>query len=264
MTIKLIATDMDGTFLTDDKKFDQVRFKNLMDYLKQEQIKFVSASGNQFYLLKNFFKDYPEILYVAENGALVGSQTEVYVDYPLAEDVVQKIINVLADLKNVRAVVSAEKSAYILNNVSEGFLSLTRMYYPELQLINDYGEINDNILKFSINCPYDETEAYMQKLANAIGPTVEVVSSGHGDIDVIRAGISKATGLAYLGEKFDISASEMCAFGDGGNDLAMLDYVGHGVAMGNATPIVQQTADFETLDNNQQGVIQHLEEIFQI
>ena len=227
-------------------------------------IKLVAASGNQYYLLKKIFKDYPETLFVAENGAFVGSHSETYVDYPLTKDVVQKILTVLADLDNIRVVVSAEKSAYILNNVTQEFLDLTRIYYTKLKLISDYQAIDDNILKFSINCPDDETELYMKKLADAIGPTVEVVSSGNGSIDVIRAGISKATGLADLGKKFGIKSSEMCAFGDGGNDLTMLKYVGHGVAMENATPIVKQIADFTTLDNNQQGVIKHLEDIFQI
>lgn len=56
----------------------------------------------------------------------------------------------------------------------------------------------------------------------------------------------------------------MCAFGDGGNDLEMLRYVGHGVAMENGSPIVLETAKYQTINNNQQGVIAHLEEVFGI
>lgn len=47
MTIKLVATDMDGTFLNDDKHFDKERFQRVYDYMNQNDIRFVSASGNQ-------------------------------------------------------------------------------------------------------------------------------------------------------------------------------------------------------------------------
>ncbi len=46
--IKLIATDMDGTFLTDDKTYDKPLFERLFDRFLEEDIKFVVASGNHY------------------------------------------------------------------------------------------------------------------------------------------------------------------------------------------------------------------------
>lgn len=253
---------MDGTFLTDEKHFDRERFQKVYDYMTENNIQFVSASGNQYYQLRNFFKDFPDTLFVAENGALIGSHQEVYRADTFEPETVEKILDVLNSLPNVKTVVCGKKAAYILKSVPDDFFKLTKFYFPQIKSVNDFKEINDGVLKFSVNCPDDETETYMDKLATLIGPEVSVVSSGHGDIDVIRADVNKATGLQYLSEKLNIKPEEMCAFGDGGNDLEMLDYVGHGVAMKNATPIVHQTANFETVDNNQQGVIQHLEELF--
>lgn len=264
MTIKLVATDMDGTFLTDDKHFDKERFSHVYDYMTKNGITFVSASGNQYYQLKDFFKDFPKTLFVAENGALVGSHDKIYKTDTFSHDVVQKTIKVLNSLDDVQSIVCGEKSAYIAKNVTPEFAKMSKFYFPEITSVDKLEDVTDNILKFSINCPPDETETYMEKLADMIGPTVSVVTSGHGDIDVIRADVNKATGLDYLSDKLNIEPEEMCAFGDGGNDLEMLRYVGHGVAMKNASPIVHATAPFETVDNNQQGVIQHLEELFEI
>ncbi|WP_314154722.1 HAD hydrolase family protein, partial [Rouxiella badensis] len=72
MSIKLIAVDMDGTFLNDDKAYDKARFLEQYAELKARDIRFVVASGNQFYQLVHYFPEIQqEIAFVAENGAYV-------------------------------------------------------------------------------------------------------------------------------------------------------------------------------------------------
>nr|WP_279384796.1 HAD-IIB family hydrolase [Lacticaseibacillus manihotivorans] len=104
----------------------------------------------------------------------------------------------------------------------------------------------------------------MAQIAQATKGLAVPTSSGHGDIDVIQPGINKATGLKRLGDSLGIDLSEMCAFGDGGNDLEMLQEVGLGVAMQNASPQVSAIADDHTLDNNHAGVLAYLEKNLQL
>lgn len=54
MTVKVIVTDMDGTFLNDAKQYDRPRFLAQFAQLKQQGIEFVVASGNQYYQLISF------------------------------------------------------------------------------------------------------------------------------------------------------------------------------------------------------------------
>lgn len=65
-------------------------------------------------------------------------------------------------------------------------------------------------------------------------------------IDLQRSGVSKAIGVAKVIEHFGLKPEEAIAFGDGGNDVEMLTYVGTGVAMGNAVPPAKQAADYVT------------------
>ena len=62
MMIKLIATDMDGTFLDSDKRFDP-EFIDIFYKLKEKGIKFVIASGNQYYRLYQKFLPLSEQMY---------------------------------------------------------------------------------------------------------------------------------------------------------------------------------------------------------
>ena len=59
MTVKIIAVDMDGTFLNEEKQYNKARFLKQYQQLQQRGIHFVVASGNELSTLKNYF---PELL----------------------------------------------------------------------------------------------------------------------------------------------------------------------------------------------------------
>ena len=72
--------------------------------------------------------------------------------------------------------------------------------------------------------------------------------------DVIPSGGSKKVGMEKILEYFGLSSQEAIAFGDGGNDVPMLEYAGVGVAMGNAADTVKQAANFVTHSVDDNGV----------
>ncbi|WP_250391748.1 HAD hydrolase family protein, partial [Escherichia coli] len=73
MSIKLIAVDMDGTFLSDQKTYNRERFMAQYQQMKAQGIRFVVASGNQYYQLISFF---PEI---ANEIAFVGNDSNLLI-----------------------------------------------------------------------------------------------------------------------------------------------------------------------------------------
>ena len=62
-----------------------------------------------------------------------------------------------------------------------------------------------------------------------------------------------------MSEVIGISKEEMVAFGDGFNDLSMIQYAGLGVAMGNAKDVVKENADFIAKTNDEDGIVEVLE-----
>lgn len=65
---------------------------------------------------------------------------------------------------------------------------------------------------------------------------------------------SKSNALKALCKHLSISQTEVIAFGDGDNDIDMLQFAGIGVAMGNASNYVKSKADYVTLSNEENGV----------
>ena len=76
--------------------------------------------------------------------------------------------------------------------------------------------------------------------------------------DVVPRGSSKAVGIDKIIEYYGISLHETMAFGDGGNDMAMLCHAGIGVAMGNAGDEVKEAADYVTDSVDDDGVMNAL------
>jgi hydroxymethylpyrimidine pyrophosphatase-like HAD family hydrolase len=87
-------------------------------------------------------------------------------------------------------------------------------------------------------------------------------STNRGLIELSAAGITKATGLAEVCELLEVPAGRVVAFGDMPNDLEMLRWAGHGVAMANAHPDVLAAANEVTAPNSEDGVAQVLERWF--
>ena len=81
-------------------------------------------------------------------------------------------------------------------------------------------------------------------------------------VDIMPEGVSKAAGLATVCEKLGFSRSDVMAVGDGHNDMEMLAWAGHGVAMGQAPWDVKEVADAVCLSVDDDGVALLLNELF--
>jgi len=71
--------------------------------------------------------------------------------------------------------------------------------------------------------------------------------------------VTKATGLAFLADHLGFARERTVAFGDGENDIQLVEWAGHGVAVENAHPRVKEVADFVCPSVDEEGVAQTLE-----
>lgn len=259
--LKLVAVDMDGTFLRDDKTYDEKRFARLYAKLQAKRIQFVVASGDQYFQLKSFFKPYPDIIYIAENGAFIRGRQKTYALHQYKAAAIKEIEQFLLQQKEIHFLVCGAQNAYELTKFGQEYYDLSHPYYFHLRQVASLAEIHDQILKFSVRCPLPKAKYYLRLFGQKLGNVCQAASSGYGDIDLIQPGIHKAHGLKELGQILHIPLKDMCAFGDAGNDYEMMREVGDGVAMANADPQLLRVADHQTASNNDQGVLTYLEHL---
>ena len=97
-------------------------------------------------------------------------------------------------------------------------------------------------------------------LAKEVGAEGDITySTNNGLVEVVPLGISKATGVEEVARPLGIAADDVVAFGDMPNDVPLLVWAGHGVAMGNAHPDALAAANEVTAPNNDDGVARVLE-----
>lgn len=256
MTVKVIVTDMDGTFLNDAKTYDRSRFLAQFEQLQQRGIEFVVASGNQYYQLITFFPEIRDrISYVAENGALVYEHGQELFHGELTRHESQIVIGELLKDSHLNFVACGLESAYISDSAPDEFVALMAKHYYRLQRVADYSEINDKLFKFSLNLPDSEIPALVDKLHVSLDGIMKPVTSGFGFVDLIIPGLHKANGISRLLKRWQLSPQQCVAIGDSGNDAEMLKLVKYAFAMGNAADSIKAIADYHTDDNNHDGAL---------
>ncbi|AKP66763.1 Cof-type HAD-IIB family hydrolase [Companilactobacillus ginsenosidimutans] len=260
--IKLIATDIDGTFFDDDHQYNHERFNKQLEMLHKKDVKFAIASGNYLGHLQKVVKYSPVDAFIAENGAHIEADgKEVFASY-LKDSTISEIIDSLQTLgDNLQAFIfSGEKATYVDRN----FLNTIDKYYiSNFQPYDDINSIDDNIFKVNISLNNDQLQEVEDYLNDKFKGEIHATASGFGSIDVISYEINKSVGLEKVASFDNIALEDMVVFGDNSNDNEMLKESGIGYAMKNATDITKNSADrITTLDNNHEGVLETIDELF--
>lgn len=260
--IKLIATDMDGTFLDSNKQFSP-EFIDIFYEMKAKGIKFVIASGNQFYRLYQKFLPLSEQMYfVAENGGYIAEgATELYSNI-IQPETVEIIKNVIAKTPRVFMILCGRKSAYILKDYLD-YRHEVKKYYCNYCYINSYDEIEDDIIKVAIFDPEFNSKELVDGIRSQLPEEVRIVTSGNEWMDIQNNDAHKGVGIQFLQMIYDIEPDECAAFGDQMNDYELLKQVKYSYAMSNAVQPIKDIAYEVIGSNDEQSVIKKIKEILE-
>jgi Cof subfamily protein (haloacid dehalogenase superfamily) len=114
--------------------------------------------------------------------------------------------------------------------------------------------IAEPVSRMVVRWPGAELEEFVARVEAAGLHGVNYAIGYSAWLDVMPPNVSKASALEVLRIELGVPAGRTSAFGDGRNDLEMLAWAAHGVAMGDAVVEVQDTADEVTLTAHEDGV----------
>lgn len=257
MDVKLVAVDMDGTFLSKGNDYNRERFANIYRKMKTKGIAFVVASGNQYDQISSFFHD-DEIIYAAENGAWIRRGSEELYCNQMEVSQVLTVVDQIVNNEDIMLCICGKKSAYVKD---ASLLPMMSVCFPTIQVIEDFHKIHDVIFKIALVTSVDKTNYYLKHIQALLPDEMEAVSSGFGCIDINIKGCNKGVALQHICDYLSLDPANCMAFGDSGNDIEMLKVAGHSYAMGNACPQVKAVAQKETLSCEKEGVLHILEQL---
>lgn len=261
--IKMIATDMDGTFLDSNKCFDP-EFIDIFYKLKEKDIKFVVASGNQYYrLFQKFIPLSEQMYFIAENGSFIAKgASELYCN-TISYENVEKIKDILSVYNNLLVVLCGRKGAYILDK-NQHFKDEIKKYYCNYRFVASFDEVNDDIMKVAVYDPNEKLDEALTEVKKQLPDSIKVVTSGNTWMDIQNKDINKGIAMNLLQEIYDISPDECMAFGDQMNDFELLEQVKYSYAMANAVAPIKEIAYGIADTNDEQGVISKIKEVLQL
>ncbi|MDR6243745.1 Cof-type HAD-IIB family hydrolase [Paenibacillus hunanensis] len=236
---KLLALDMDGTLLNDDHEISLETSKWIHKAM-DEGIHVCLSTGRAASSALPYGQELGlETPMVTVNGSEVWKSPRELYRRTLLDPAAVRRMHELA----------VEKEVWFWA------YSVERLYNRDQWLQEEQAFEDIEWLKFGYNTKDHELRHDILMELQQMGG-LEVSNSSPDNLEINPLGINKATGIAEVCKLLDIDMSEVVAVGDSLNDLAVIQAVGLGVAMGNAQDTVKQEADLVVASNNEDGIVE--------
>ena len=255
---KIVFFDVDGTLVTRNNHIPKST-KNAIEALKKNGIIPVIATGRAPVLVHEIIKVLDIDTFIAMNGQYIVHEGKVLYQNPIDLTLVDQMVDFAVDRKD--GIILSTADEIIANSaislVNRGYLYMflkglvgiiphrikVRMWNrmmskaPEKE---DYA--NKEIFMMNINANQEQQVAYEE----AFGDVLSFTRANEMSMDIISKGTSKASGIEKLASELGVAIENTYAFGDGLNDLEMLQKAGTGVAMANGFEELKAAADMGT------------------
>lgn len=255
--VKAIFFDIDGTLVSFKNHQIPETTKQALKALREKDIKIFIATGrspSQLSVLKEYI-DFEFDGYIAMNGQYCFNQKEVIHKQTVSKEDIESILPYLEERSEI-ACSFVEVDYVYFNQANEKVNNLWAKLgtaAPKLYVDEAVRALTQPTYQLSIYITEDEEEEVLRYLPNCKAARWHPTFT-----DIIPKDGGKNTGIGKVLEYYDIDLTETMAFGDGGNDKDMLQYVNIGVAMGNATDDVKAVADYITSEVDDDGIMNAL------
>lgn len=261
--IRLIASDVDGTLVKEGSGSIDSEYYDVISRLQQKGITFCIASGRQYTSVKRLFRPISDkILYIAEGGGVLRSNTEVYHLEPLPQEYIHEFLEDCRNCEGTDRVIATPDLTFTETGYTTMYRLLEDSYGFDMKNLDFFEQAPlDQVVKVSLFHETDAEGACSKMLIPKWKDKFQMVCSGNQWVDCLSPHTSKGNALKILQERLGISPEETMVFGDNMNDISMLHCARYSYAIGNAREEVKQEAAFvaDTYSNN--GVLKELKKL---
>lgn len=244
----IVFFDIDGTLLDLNKQIP-ASTKQAIEKLKQNNVYVVIATGRAPFMFEAIREELGITSFVSFNGQYVVFEGETIYNNPMKQKELKDLYQHSSANSYPMVFMNEKKMRASVGNhphITESLGSL-QFAYPEV----DPSFFEDHTIYQALLFCKPEQEQQFRSNHNVF----DYVRWHDYSCDVLPGGGSKAIGVQKLLDAAGLSQANSYAFGDGLNDLEMLEEIGTGVAMGNAVPELKQVADYTTDHVDHDGIL---------
>lgn len=243
----VVFFDIDGTLYNKNKQLP-ASAKSAVLKLKEKGIHVAIATGRGPFMIEQLRSELGIDWFVSYNGQYVEANGEIIFHRPIPVSELTRLEqeadaqqHPMVFMSRERMITNRYKHAVVEHCIRSLDID-SPTYVPK-------GYLEGNTYQALIFCTKEEEHIYREKY-----PHLEYVRWHEHTTDVLNGGISKAVGIRKLIDHLGLSMDHVYAFGDGLNDIEMLQAVRTGIAMGNAPEEVKQVADWVTRSSDEDGI----------
>ena len=262
--IRMIGLDLDGTLLTGDKRLTEGN-REALTRAAESGVIVVPVTGRPLSGIPEQIRELPFIRYmITSNGAVTTDRSG---GYPIRERCMARETaeKTLRAAQGERIILEYFTGGYgyhdsvtheLLWKKFENTPILRYLEKSRIPVEDLYGRLRESrrgIENLSIMCPTPEVkESILSRVKGIEG--IRIIYPWPTDLEITSMDADKGEALLSLAAGLGINREEVMAMGDGNNDLGLMNAAGLSVAMGNSSPEVLAAADFQTSDNEHDGV----------
>jgi hypothetical protein len=263
----LVGSDVDGTLMVSQRPPSE-RTRTAVANVLAAGVPFILVTGRPPRWIPPVSRHFPGIGHaVCANGA---------VHYDIEADRILSGVTLAPEqLARLAAAVAEVLPGSWLAVERLGLRALDEVSVPRVELgkrpewASDFAEeprdrlLSEPAIKLLVRHEDMSSDAMLEALRGTVGDDVALTFSNPvGLLECAAAGVSKATGLAGVADELGIEAEDVIVFGDMPNDIEMIEWAGHGVAMGDGHSVLADIADEVTAPADEDGVALVLERWF--
>lgn len=261
--IRALVSDIDGTLVTSEKILSQ-RTLDAVAGLRDRGILFSIVSSRPPRGLRHL-ADALEVtapMAAFNGGVLLTPNMSLIAEHVLPAIIARYAVDELT-ARGVDVWVFNGDDWYVGNGASPYVARERRALQFDPIIVSDFDAVLARAAKIvGHSADLDLIERCEKEIGRTLRGGAEVVRSQNYALDITHPLANKGVALAQIAARMATPLSEIAVIGDGGNDVAMFARSGLSVAMGNASPEVQDAADFITASNDEDGFAEAVQHLF--
>lgn len=248
--IKIVFFDVDGTLIDMERKEISPKTLETLQRLKERKVLLCLATGRGPLTLPHF-EGVEFDAFLTFNGSLCFNRERTIYSNPLPREDVLTILRNAASIH--RPVSIATKDRMVANGKDKDLADYYSFAKREVEVSDEFEDIaKDEVYQIMLGCRKADYPLLLRETRRA-----RITAWWDRAVDIIPADGGKGEGVRQILSFYHLDRSEALAFGDGDNDIEMLQAVGHGVAMGNASERLKAAADDICGDVTEDGVCRY-------
>lgn len=264
--IKLVVTDLDGTFLNNKGTFDTELFKQVYADMQKQNIAFAACTGKQCERVEKLFAEHGKGIWIlGDSAAKIKKDGKLIKEFTIDNNLAQKSISIIQQFDpEITIIACTSEAAYVLTAINDELFNIVKHSYEKVIKIDSFHQIESNFIKITAFDPESRSSELRKHIENTLLEQIYIVDSEPKWLDITALHTHKGETVKTLQSMLGVTFEETMSFGDGENDVELMNIAKYSFAVRNACENTKKAASFITKSNEENGVLLTIQQLMDL